>query len=164
MSLTLRLSLSALVLSALAPVAACSSSTDETVDGEADASPTATATATATEDAAPADAAPIEPTLTSVQSIFTRSCATSRCHSGARPSSGLSLEAGKSHGQLVGVASIAAAGQTRVVAGNAADSLLVKLVKGPSNGVTRMPVGASPLSASEVAAIEAWVAAGAKND
>jgi hypothetical protein len=40
----------------------------------------------------------------------------------------------------------------------------VKLIKGPSSGVARMPVGASPLAASEIAAIEAWVAAGAKND
>lgn len=166
MSLSSRLPVAALVLGALfAPVFACSSSTEEGVDGGADAAPSATATATTTATQQPdPDSGPVEPTLSSLQtSIFSRTCANGRCHSGTRPSAGLSLEAGKTHGQLVGVASTAAAGQTRVVAGNAADSLLVKLLKGPSNGVARMPVGGS-LSAAEVAAVEAWVAAGAKND
>lgn len=165
MSLSSRLPAAALVLGTLfAPVLACSSSTEEGADGGPDAAPTATATATATQQPEPPDSGPVEPTLSSLQtSIFSRTCANGRCHSGARPSAGLSLEAGKTHGQLVGVASTAAAGQTRVVAGNAADSLLVKLLKGPSNGVARMPVGGS-LSASDIAAVEAWVAAGAKND
>lgn len=165
MSLSSRLPVAALVLGAsFAPVFACSSSTEEGVDGGADAAPSATATTTATQQPEPTDSGPVEPTLSSLQtSIFSRTCANGRCHSGARPSAGLSLEAGKTHGQLVGVASTSAAGQTRVVAGNAAESLLVKLLKAPSNGVARMPVGGS-LTAAEIAAVEAWVAAGAKND
>lgn len=161
--------LSSLVaLAAVGSLGACSSET-ETADAGADGSttPTATATSTGTTDT---DAAPIEAgaggaTLSALQaSIFTPSCAKARCHMGSRPSAGLNLEAGSSFAELVGVASEVNAGQTRVVAGDPANSLLVRALKGTVGNVERMPDGASALSAAQIANVEAWIAAGAKND
>jgi len=143
---------------------ACSSSTTETADGGGTDS-SATATATATSDAAPSEAGATEATLSSLQaSIFTPSCAKARCHLGSRPSAGLNLEAANTHAQLVGVASQQNSGATRVVAGDPAKSLLVQVLKGNVGNVERMPDGAAALSADQIAAVEAWIAAGAKND
>ena len=163
-----------LVVSSVAVVVgACSSST--TTIGEPDAStsdaaPTATATGTSTSDppedaSTTVDAAPVDPTLSAIQAaIFTPSCAISRCHSGTRPSGDLNLEAGKAHAQLVGVASVVNSGQTRVVAGDAKSSLLANCLKGSVGRVGRMPDNKAALPAANIATIEAWINAGAKND
>lgn len=163
-----------LVVSSIAAAAsACSSSTTTIDDPDAstsDAASTATASGTSTTDppvdaSTPVDAAPVDPTLSAIQaSIFTPSCAISRCHSGTRPSGDLNLEAGKAHGQLVGVASAINAGQTRVVAGDAKGSLLANCLKGSVGRVGRMPDNRPALSAANIATIEAWITAGAKND
>lgn len=155
------------VVSALPLGLACSSSTEPTDGGTADAaaSTTATATGTGTAPPVPADGGGSGSTLSALQgSIFTPSCAKARCHSGSRPSGGLSLEAGSTHGALVGVASDVNRGATRVVAGDPGQSLLVQVLKGSVGNVGRMPDGAAALSADQIAAVEAWVSAGAKDD
>jgi hypothetical protein len=152
---------------------ACSSSTPESSDAgtEADsATPTPTPTGTGTGtlptlDAAAPDGGPAEARLATIQSsIFTPSCARSGCHSGSRPSAGLSLEAGKSHAQLVGVASTQNPGQTRVVAGDPTTSLLSLCLRARVGAVGRMPDNGAALSASQISTIDAWITAGAKND
>ena len=159
------------VSSGAATVGACSSSTVVIADPDAstsDAASMATATGTSTSDPpedASTDAAPVDPTLSAIQAaIFTTGCAVSRCHSGTRPSGDLNLEAGKAHAQLVGVASAVNSGQTRVVAGDAKNSLLATCLKGSVGRVGRMPDRRPALSAANIATIEAWINAGAKND
>lgn len=49
-----------------------------------------------------------------------------------------------------------------IVAGDPANSLIVKAVKG-EGGVDRMPKMGSPLSAEEIATIETWIKDGAKS-
>jgi hypothetical protein len=158
-------------LASAGPLFACSSTTPESSDAgtEADSgtpTPTPTGTTTTSLDAAiPADGGPTDARLATIQSsIFTPSCATSRCHSGARPSAGLSLETGKSHVQLVGVASSQNVGQTRIVAGDPTKSLLSLCLRAPVGAVGRMPDNGAALSASQIATIDAWITAGAKND
>ncbi len=56
-------------------------------------------------------------------------------------------------------------GETRVVAGNASESLLyqkVSMSKPPCGA--QMPFGGTPISASDQSLIEDWINAGAKND
>lgn len=150
---------------------ACSSTTPDSSDGGTDTdsgTPTPTPTGTGTTsppDATVPDAAPGDARLATIQSsIFTPSCATARCHSGARPSAGLSLETGKAHAQLVGIASSQNAGQTRVVAGDPTKSLLSLCLRAKVGAVARMPDNGAALSASQISTIDAWIAAGAKND
>ena len=144
---------------------ACSSTTETADGGDTDGSTTPAPTATTDTGAAPTEAGAGEATLSSLQaSIFTPSCAKARCHSGSRPSGGLSLDAASTHAQLVGVASVVNSGQTRVIAGDPANSLLVRALKGSVGNVGRMPDGAAALSAAQIANVEAWIAAGAMND
>lgn len=53
------------------------------------------------------------------------------CHKGATPPRGLSLEAGRSHAQLVGVVSRVLPPEMRVVAGDASKSWLIKILEAP---------------------------------
>ncbi len=65
---------------------------------------------------------------------------------------------------LVGVAAAECSGQTRVVKGDAAGSFLVQTLNGTAGcKVPRMPKSRAPLSATEIATIEAWVNAGAEH-
>ncbi len=150
---------------------ACSSTTPESSDAgtEADSGtatpPTGTGTTAPLDAAIPADGGPTDARFATIQSsIFTPSCATSRCHSGARPSAGLSLETGKSHVQLVGAASSQNPGQTRVVVGDPTKSLLSLCLRATVGAVARMPDNGAALSASQIATIDAWITAGAKDD
>lgn len=68
------------------------------------------------------------------------------------------------YGNLVGRASGIYGGETRVIAGNAAGSLLVKKLEGDPTVGARMPAGAAPLSAAQIQLVKDWIAAGAKND
>jgi len=85
-----------------------------------------------------------------VMPVLKASCA--RCHGNAGDVSLESYEAvmaGKK-------------GEKIVVPGKPDESELVKYVDG--RAAPRMPLGADPLSAAQIGAIRAWIAAGAKND
>ncbi len=64
---------------------------------------------------------------------------------------------------LVDVAARVCPGNARVAKGDAAGSFLVQTLKGPAGcNVPRMPKSRAPLSATEIAAIEAWINDGAE--
>ena len=105
----------------------------------------------------------LEPNLDSIQSqVFGPTCATAGCHNNAANAGGLSLvDADTSFMNLVGVASSAAAGRTRVVAGDANASYLIeKLGPNPAVGA-QMPFGRPPLPQADIDVIRTWIANGA---
>lgn len=103
--------------------------------------------------------------LTFIQDdVFTPSCAVAHCHNADTQAGGLVLAKGMARDQLVNRPSELASGWTRVVPGDPAHSYLVVAIGGTSgplpNGVM-MPAGAQMLCSQEIAAIEAWITAGA---
>lgn len=95
-----------------------------------------------------------------IQPIFTSNCALGGCHAGANPQMGMSLEAGVSYANIVGVDSGESPGTPRIAAGDPAGSYLwQKLGPAPAVG-SQMPLGGE-LSAQDQARIEAWILAGA---
>lgn len=99
-----------------------------------------------------------------IQPIFTRSCAVSRCHSGARPQASLSLEAGRAWAELVNVPA-SCGGHILVVPGSEADSYLMNklLGVGMCSG-SQMPKRDEALPAAEIELVRAWICRGAAND
>ena len=106
----------------------------------------------------------LEPTLTNVQAeVFDKSCAFSSCHSGSG-AGGLSLDPGASYGELVGVDSTGSPGNPLVVEGDADASYLIwKLEDRDTVTGDEMPPGA-PVSELQKGLVEAWIAAGAKDN
>jgi len=109
----------------------------------------------------------VQATLESIQAnVFTPSCAVAGCHTGpAGPSlpAGMDLSsADASFANLVGVDSQQSAGDVRVVAGVADASYLVRKLEGTAAVGGRMPIGAAALDATTIAAIRAWIDAGAE--
>jgi len=90
------------------------------------------------------------------------------CHSGTTPAGMLNMgNKANAHTNLVGkpaLGSGCATKGTRVVAGNAAMSILYQKVTTPTCGV-RMPAGGAPaLSTAETDRIKSWINAGALNN
>jgi hypothetical protein len=102
-----------------------------------------------------------------VQAIFDEKCATVGCHSGAFPANDMSLVAGVSFDEIVGVEPFNAAavdmGLLRVDPGDAANSFLLLKVAGPLPPVlgSQMPQFQEPLSEDEVRTIREWIETGA---
>ncbi len=101
-----------------------------------------------------------------VQPIFTRSCALRGCHAGVRPQANLDLAVGRSHGELVGVASAQCSPPRLLVTpGDPGRSYLMNKLGGTGLCFgTQMPKAGTSLAASELDAIGAWICAGARND
>jgi hypothetical protein len=101
-----------------------------------------------------------------IQPVFTSSCAVSACHTTPSPAGGLNLTAGVARANLVGVAAVGSpAPATRVIAGNADDSYLIrKLEGGPNILGAQMPESSAPLTPSQIGMIRAWIVAGASNN
>ena len=96
--------------------------------------------------------------------VLTPSCATAMCHAGAEPSVDLSLEAGKAYANLVNKGASTASGWVRVVPGSPAQSYLMVAfgrAPGPMPRDGFMPIGAPPLCAAKLDAVERWISAGA---
>ena len=116
----------------------------------------------------------LTPTLSSIQKeIFNTQDSTGRlaciqCHTnvGRNPSAGLNLIDGVSYQALVGVASGAKPGATRVVPGDPDHSYLLNKLIGSTDIVgVRMPRGTGPyLSEGQIRIIRRWIELGAKND
>ncbi len=101
-------------------------------------------------------------TLTQVQSrVFDPSCAFSGCHAGASPAAGQNLSAGRAWSNLVNVPSSQNPAYTRVIPGDADNSLLIMKLEGTAPFGSRMPLGGAPLSNGQIQSIRAWVNAGA---
>jgi hypothetical protein len=96
--------------------------------------------------------------------VFVPSCATVGCHTGANPSVGLWLDAGRVYNNLVDKPSSTKPGWVRVVPGSIAQSYLMVAfgrVDGPEPRSGFMPLGTEPLCTEIHEAIERWIAAGA---
>jgi len=121
--------------------------------------------------------APIEPTWASIYAgVIEPRCALAGCHAigadGRPPAGALGLEgAAAAHGSLVGVradgsATCRATGLARVAPGDPDASLLMHKLEGEAPDgfhvcAERMPLGRDPLPSVHLAAIRAWIAAGA---
>jgi hypothetical protein len=105
---------------------------------------------------------PLGATLDEIQDgVFTPTCATANCHTGANPSGGLDLtDADTSHTALFNVASNGDPTILRVAPGLPNDSYLVQKLEGTAGGA-QMPLGGAPLDATEIAAIRQWITDGA---
>lgn len=103
--------------------------------------------------------------FTAVQAIFSGSCIF--CHNGSTTDlpGAQDLRPGMSRASIVGVDSVECAsmgGRKRIAPGDPANSYLLDKVKGIDLCAgTQMPPSGSPLSTDQIAAIEAWIAAGA---
>lgn len=107
------------------------------------------------------DLAELGPTLAGLQdNIFTPIC--TRCHTGAAGPLGLALDKGVSRQNLVNVSSVERPELMRVNPGDPESSYIVWKVEGrPEIVGGQMPLGLTPLSTEQIAAIRGWIAAGA---
>ena len=104
------------------------------------------------------------PVFSEIQAgLFTPTCATSGCHSGAGAPLGLRLDAANSYGLLVGVASGQVPSLLRVAPGDPDNSYLIRKLSGTGSG-GRMPLNAPPLSQAQIDVIRQWITDGAIDD
>ena len=124
--------------------------------------PTPTLTATPSPTATP-------PTLSTLQlQIFNSSCALADCH-GSPLGAPMSLQPGETYANVVNVPADQLGTMFRVKPGDPGNSYFVHKIAGTAAAAggtddTRMPLDLAPLSADDLARIEAWIAAGAQND
>jgi len=101
------------------------------------------------------------------EKVFTPSCATAMCHSGADPAVGLNLDAGRTFNNLVNKNASTVTGWKRVIPNELATSYLVVAfgrMPGPPPRDGFMPIGADPLCIEKLEAVERWILAGAPNN
>jgi hypothetical protein len=103
----------------------------------------------------------IGPTLDQIQTIvFTPTCATVGCHTGAGAQAGLNLsDADTSFLELVGVPSSQNAAISRVAPTDPDNSYLIQKLEG--NAGSQMPLGLPALDPAVIAEIRQWIADGA---
>jgi hypothetical protein len=112
--------------------------------------------------AAGAGAAPLAPTLASIQAqVFTPSCAVAGCHGGTVVQQGLRLEPGFSADGLINVASAQDATLVRVIPGNPGASFLMQKLEGTQSVGVRMPAFSPPLAQTTIDVIRQWIQSGA---
>ena len=104
------------------------------------------------------------PNFSEIQaSVFTPSCATVGCHSGAGASAGLSLDAANSYAELIGIASSQDAAILRVAPNNPNNSYLIqKMEDTAATGGVMPPGGALPQA--DINVIRQWIVNGALDD
>lgn len=106
-----------------------------------------------------------DPTFSDIQaSIFTISCATSGCHSGAGAPQGLQLDAANSFANLVGVTSNEDANFLRVAPGDPDNSYLIQKLEGTASVGGQMPLGGTPLDQGVIDIVRQWISDGAIDD
>jgi len=100
------------------------------------------------------------------QQIFNPACTACHTDDGRTPSSNLNLKSGVAISNLVNVASVGKAGETRVIPGNPSGSYLIKKLEGAADIVgLRMPRNGPPyLTDAQVALIRQWIQNGAPNN
>ena len=89
-------------------------------------------------------------------------CIGAQCHSSAGNQGKLVLESGVAFGNLVGVQSVLFPQYKRVEAGNSANSLIIKILKGEVS--PQMPLNGTPLPAATIDSIAKWIDQGALNN
>lgn len=136
------------------------SSTSSTASTSTSTATTTTSTTTSTSTSTSSSAA----TFTVVQRNVLNNCRTCHNDPNAAFNGSLSLQT-NAYGNLVNVAAAGKAGAVRVVPGNPDASYLVQKLEGTA-GIAggRMPLGGPFLSASQIAVVREWIAAGALNN
>lgn len=105
------------------------------------------------------------PNFSEIQAaVFTPTCATAGCHSGAGAPQNLRLDAANSYANLVGVDSEEVPALKRVAPGDPDNSYLVQKLEGTAAVGGRMPLGGAPLSNATIMAIRQWISDGAIDD
>lgn len=95
-----------------------------------------------------------------IQPIFNTSCGGSGCHTSGGSASGVNLSG---HSQALNSTGINYGGRV-IVPGNANSSPLVdKIEPSPDHG-SRMPLGRSPLTSTQIETIRVWITEGAQNN
>ena len=89
-------------------------------------------------------------------------CTGAQCHSSSGNQGNLILESSAAYNNLVCVQSVLFPQFKRVEAGNSANSLLIKILKGEVS--PRMPFNGNPLSAATIDSIAKWIDLGALNN
>jgi hypothetical protein len=89
-------------------------------------------------------------------------CVGAQCHSSAGNQGNLILESSVAYNNLVGVQSVLFPQYKRVEAGNSANSLIIKILKGEVS--PRMPLSQPPLPAATIDSIAKWIDQGALNN
>ena len=103
------------------------------------------------------------PTLSSIQSnVFTTTCALTGCHGNSGTQANLNLTSGQSFANLVGVTSQLFPPSLRVQAGDGANSILIRILKGQV--LPRMPQDRAALSNAIIDSIQKWIDNGALNN
>ena len=103
------------------------------------------------------------PTLSSIQAnVFTPGCALPSCHGNSGTKANLNLTNGQSFANLVGVNSQLFPPSKRVEAGDGANSILIKILKGEVS--PQMPQNAAKLSDAIIDSIAKWIDIGAMNN
>ena len=109
------------------------------------------------------------PTSTTVNANFSDikakvfiNCTDAQCHSAAGSSGGLVLESNVAYNNLVGVQSNLFPQFSRVEAGNSANSLIIKILRGEVS--PQMPFNRTPLLAATIDSVAKWIDNGALNN
>jgi hypothetical protein len=91
--------------------------------------------------------------------VFVPNCTTAHCHAPPTPASNLDLSSPDAGAALVNMMASACAGQVLVVPGRPSQSYLFKLLNGPDPSCVtpQMPLGASSLSATDIACVTDWI-------
>ena len=105
------------------------------------------------------------PNFSEIQaSVFTPTCATSGCHTGAGAPQGLRLDDVNSFGLLVGVPSSEVGSILRVAAGDPDNSYLIQKLEGNATVGAQMPLNLTPLPQVDIDVIRQWISDGATDD
>jgi hypothetical protein len=88
--------------------------------------------------------------------VFQPSCIDSGCHSSSDRAGGLDLETGPLELELLGREAALCGGETRVVPGDSANSLLIAKLRGTSDCGAQMPIGAE-LATETIDCVSAWI-------
>ena len=96
--------------------------------------------------------------------VFTPTCATAGCHSGAGAQQGLRLEESVSYAMLVNVPSVQDNMVMRVAPNDPDNSYLVRKLEGTASVGAQMPLNGAPLSQATIDVIRQWITDGAIDD
>lgn len=96
--------------------------------------------------------------------VFTPTCATAGCHSGAGAPQGLRLEEPVSYAMLVNVPSTEDNGVLRVMPNDPDNSYLIQKLEGTASVGARMPLNGAALSQATIDVIRQWITDGAIDD
>ena len=96
--------------------------------------------------------------------VFTPTCVAFGCHDAVGQQEDLTLVAGRSYAEIVGVPSIQMSATRRVAPGDFANSYLYRKVTGVNITGERMPSGGPYLSNEQLRLIREWIRRGAPND